>query len=164
MISEKTIIALQFLAAILMGYDYLVSIRFKESLDLKSQSLMAKLNTNCREILDSQKEIILSHKSYFLASIIFAVVAVLIYIFLKLIVTLEFDKLVLFLFIVFLLFCGYCTTIGCARIVGAVFPIIIPTFIKYLVIFLQRSSKGVIPAIGILFLFASFILRYLNAK
>lgn len=162
-VSETTIITLQAIAALLMGYEYFFSVRFRDYLDSKIRLALMNTDQDCKNEIKKQIDIIWKNFGYIPATLFFAISTVAIYFSLKLFVVPGFNILVLILALLSMLFCGYCALLGLGKILEITLPLAVPSFLKAVVAFLLNCPKGIIAGIGMLFLIASFVCRYINA-
>lgn len=164
MISETTIITFQAIAAFLMSYEYFFSIRLRDYIDSKVRHILMRAGNDYENDIKKQIDMLWKNFGYIPATLFFAIAAMVIYFSLKLFVVPGFNIWVLVLAMLCMLFCGYCALLGLVKILEFALPIAVPSFLRAIIAFLLHCPKGIIAGIGILFLIASFVCRYLNTS
>ena len=162
MINEAIIINLQALAAILMGYEYFISIRLRDYLDNEIRIKLNNAHNNYRNEVRKQIDILWRNVGYIPTTLFFAGAAAATYYSLKLLVTPSFNIWVLIFAMLFILFFGCCALLGIGKLLEFILPLAVPSFLRSVIAFLLYCPKGIIAGIGMLFLVASFICRYIN--
>ena len=164
MVSELTILKLQFFASLLMGYEYFISHTIKEHIDSWAKQKTMHIQLQSDWVIKSQVAVLKKNISTYV--IAFAVLALGIVCF-KLISVFEHDYRNLWLAIIFGLL-SIVFIIGAFRavidrlVIEGLAPMVIPLGARVITTYLLFTSKGVVAGIGVLILLISFWLRYLN--
>lgn len=163
MIQELTIIHLQFIAALLMGYDYLISEKLKEKANIVTTDLVK----GQQDVIDLKlKEQI--NKSFqtvpmILSGTILGIVSWGLWLLNRLAIESGGNIwVIIFLFILFLFFISAAFQGLLRGFIEGILPFTLPIILRTISSFLLYSSKGAIAATGMLFLIAAFICRYVN--
>lgn len=165
MISDLTILKLQFAASVLMGYDYFVSSSIKGILDEWVKKHALKLKERSSEVIAAQLEKM--RRNLRIYAITFFVLSIGI-ICLRLVAVFESDMRTIWLAIVLgllsvILIIGSFKTVLDRLVVEGLAPMVIPLGVRLISAYLLFTSKGVVAGVGMILLLVSFWARYANA-
>ena len=165
MVSELTILKLQFFSALFMGYEYFVSSSIKEHVDNWAKQKASHIQGQSDAVIRSQITVLKKNLPAY--AIIFSVLVLGLICF-KLITVFERDHRNIWLALAFSLV-SVVLIIGSFRatldrlVIEGLAPMIIPLGTRVITTYLLFTSKGVIAGLGMLMLLISFWARYLNA-
>ncbi len=162
MFSETAIIILQFLATILMGYDYFISERLKSYIDDNVETYLKNAKGENKEYISTlvnEKSIL---KPYFFATCIFIYLTLILYMLMKLSSLYQWHWGFIIIFSLGFIFAAYTVMYGMVKLIGkSLLPLAMPILTNVLLSFLIFSPKRAIAMAGMLLLLLSFIFRLL---
>lgn len=166
MVSELTILHLQSVATVLMGYDYFLSDTLKEKANVVAGDIARTYHAQLDEKLKTQMGVFRSWLPTLITGAFYIALCFGLFV---LIQTLANSKLgiagslaALLLLFPFLWYSNRAIKQVTNAFVNGVLPFTFPAFGRVIITFLLYSSKGTIAALGMLFLFAAFVSRYIN--
>lgn len=166
MISEIAILNLQAVAAFLMGYDYLLSKDLKEKANAISESSALTYKNQIDEKLKLQIEIFRSWLPSLYTGLLYILIVFILYFVIELFMYFNLGVIGSLISVLLLFPFIWYSYRAAAKIANAtangITPFLLPVLARALTSFLLYSSKGVIAALGFVFLLASFVCRYIN--
>ncbi len=165
MISEITIINLQIIASVLMGYDFFISKKMKDSVDSWAKWHATALRDSSLEDINKQIFIIKKHMPYYVSAVVFLAIGTSCFKFMSYFEAhnnLVWLALLMAFPAIFFIVGAYNTVLD-KLIIEGLAPMIIPLGKWVLALYLLFTAKGVVSGVGFIFLVASFACRYHNA-
>lgn len=165
MVSELTILKLQVVAAIFMGYDYFISSKIKDRLDEWAKNRIHDIQIQSNDAIKAQVQVLKRNlRTYVIAFAVMVAGAIS----LRFVAVFEQDQRTVLIAIAFglmsvVLMLGAFKTVLDRLVIEGLAPMVIPLGARALAAYLLFTSKGVIAGIGMIFLLASFWARYANA-
>jgi len=166
MISEVTIINLQVIASVLMGYEFFISGKMKTAIDLWAKGRVLFVRDSSLKEVSHQLSVLKKNIPYYVSATVCLVLGIICS---KMVIFFETQLNLIWLAIIMALatiffIVGAFNAVLEKLIIEGLAPMIVPLGQWVVALYLLFTAKGVISGVGFVFLAASFIVRYYNAS